>query len=333
MSASTSGYCSMTMNLRQALAQTLTAGSRTQHRNVPLVRLFAAIRALRFRELVPRIERLGYFEDFFADPTEVDPFFFLTHKYYLARSLSVRQRVEAAIHHYESERAVWNHNYLSAVYQGPGLALWSESSPGGQVELTLVGTEDNRYEGDLSVVLSVDAAYLARMSFSVVDGHLFGLPSQPVVFVTRNQVTRKNALAVYRRVFPQMAPAYLCLSAVTGISVARGATFLAAIRRVEQIAYNSLQDEGFANSYCRFWNHFTPESLGPLAYLLTLPLQVTPIAELPRSKRRRARGRRALRQTIFTSAWHAVTSHLRHEPLGSAPEPGSTDDLGGVSVA
>ena len=94
----------------------------------------------------------------------------------------------------------------------------------------MVGT-DNLYEGFLSAVAFIDGQRVCVMSFSYVDGALFGAPAGATLFVTRKQSGRHpEHLRAFARCFKHTSPPYFCLAALAGIARAIGAAEIAAIR-------------------------------------------------------------------------------------------------------
>src|SRR5262249_36360635 len=158
--------------------------------------------------------------------------------------------------HYDYEERKRDVPYLDLVYGGRGLVLWQHTANGSHYELRLAVTEDNRYEGDLSVLLLVDGVRVCRMSFSYIDANVFGLASQPAMFVTRNQTDRTAQLDRFRKTFKQNSPPYFCLAAICGIAMADGMRALYAIKHDAQIAYEERYAVGFMNSYTGFWRQF-----------------------------------------------------------------------------
>ena len=123
-----------------------------------------------------------------------DPLYFLTHNYYISKYFSLLQRVQSAINHHQFELKNYSCEYARQVYRSSGVVLWERSVDNLHFTIVLVATEDNRHEGDLSVILSVDNIRLCRMSFCYLNAHIFGLTSHKTMLVSRNQTDRNTML-------------------------------------------------------------------------------------------------------------------------------------------
>jgi uncharacterized protein len=248
----------------------------------------AASRILLFPTQRRQIEGLAVMRKYCSDH---DPFFFLTHNFYLSQKLTLAQRIACAIEHYGYEERNRRADYHDMVYGSPGLVLWQQEVEGTQYELRLAATDDNRYEGDLSVLLMVDDVRVCRMSFSYVDAQVFGLASDSAMFITRNQTDRNEQLNRFRATFKQNSPPYFCLAAMCGIAMANGMRALYAIKHDAQIAYEERYIAGFKNSYTDFWQQFGAEEVDHQAYRLEIPLRLAPLNEVKHKNRAVARRR------------------------------------------
>ena len=159
-----------------------------------------------------------------------DQLYFLTHKYYLSKKFTWRQRVRAAMDHQEYEIQNYDFEYARCVYRSGGLLLWQWSVDGLRFTIVLVATEDNRHEGDLSVILYVNNTRLCRMSFCYINPDIFGLSSDMTMLISRNQTDRTPARALFDRCFRQNTPQFFCLAAVCGIAVSNEFKALLAIK-------------------------------------------------------------------------------------------------------
>ena len=164
----------------------------------PLLRLVAACRILGFPSKLGQLWSLNFLESYFPKSKDRDRFFFLTHDYYLSKHFSLSQRIDCAIAHYGFEERNFKPGYRQAVYQSSqGLTLWHRVVEGTQYSIRLLVTDDNRYEGDLSVLCLVDDSRVCRVSFSYVNAAFFGLPAGPAIFVTRNRPTARSNCSAF----------------------------------------------------------------------------------------------------------------------------------------
>jgi uncharacterized protein VirK/YbjX len=150
---------------------------------------------------------------------------------------------------------------------------------GTNYSITLRATEDNRYEGDLSVLCCVNDTRVCRVSFSYVDGSLFGLQPERTMFVTRNQTDRNPELQRFRDCFKQNSPPYFCLASVCGIAMANGMRAIYMVKDDAQIAYQERYAGGFRNSYSALWEAFGAQAIDDRgAYWMSIPPNLTPIS-------------------------------------------------------
>jgi uncharacterized protein VirK/YbjX len=270
-----------------------------QHR---LGRMVAALRVTFFPGLVRELRDADFMSECLRHTPARDTFFFLTHKYYLAKTLTLRQRTAAALFHSEHETRTLDEEYRRLVYHQDGMTLWSRQIDENQFEIRLATSEDNRHEGDLSVRLEVNGTLVCRMSYSIVDGSLFGVTG-PVIFVTRNQTSPGRCRDIFRDTFRQNAPPYFCLAAIVGAALGLGMESLAVIRSETQIAFEPQYVTGFKNSYCHFWAHFDARDAGEHGYLLEVPPYVAPLSTVKRGHRARAQTRRRY--------WNEITAAVQ----------------------
>jgi uncharacterized protein VirK/YbjX len=294
----------------------------------------AAFRVLSFPLKLKRLWSLNFMRPYFPAQKKPDTFFFLTHDYYLSRCFTLAQRIDCAITHYGFEGQNYGPTYHRSVYQSPhGLALWHRVVDGTRYTITLRATEDRRYEGDLSVLCSVNDTRVCRVSFSYVDRSLFGLEPGSVLFVTRNQTDRNPELQRFRDCFKQNSPPYFCLASVCGIAMANGMRTICMVKDDAQIAYDVRYAEGFRNSYSALWEAFgAQEIVDRRAYTMSIPPRLNLLSNVTHKNRAVARRRNWLE--IALSARQAMLE----DRISQAPAPIEGEavklrmDLGGTQV-
>jgi uncharacterized protein VirK/YbjX len=297
-------------------SKTLESGRATRELWLAPFRLMAACRILPFPSKLKQLWSLNFLRPDFSDEKKRDTFFFLTHNHYLSRDLTLVQRVDCAVNHYSFERQNFGPDYHRSVYHSPrGLALWHRVVDGTRYTITLRATEDKRYEGDLSVLCFVNDTRVCRVSFSYVNGGLFGLHPERTMFVTRNQTERNPALQRFRDSFKQNSPPYFCLASVCGIAMANGMREIFMVKDDAQIAYDERYAEGFRNSYSALWKAFGAQEIGDRhAYTMSIPLKLNPLSRV--KHKARAVARRKNWQEIAISTRQAM---LEHRTSGDPP--------------
>lgn len=227
---------------------------------------------------------------------------------YLMRGMDARDRLRCVLAHYRFEDATFNATfnaaYHDAVYDGPGIALWRHESQDGDFALTLGANaqDENDGEGDLTIALTVDGVLLHRLSWTWVEGALFGIdlaatPTLPLV--TRNQGRWNEsgaAFEAFENVFPNNSPSFFCFAALQGMAQLLGVDRVLAVRATSHLAYAPRQDEAqaraFENSYDGFWRILGGAELDARSYLIPLPFYLKPLQDMPSKHRKRAAQRR-----------------------------------------
>jgi uncharacterized protein VirK/YbjX len=148
----------------------LVAGTRCSS----ILRLLAASRVLLFPHGVLQFHSMEILKKLCSSTRTHDPLYFLTHNYYISKHFTLRQRVQAAIDHHQFELKNYSSEYARQVYRSSGVLLWEQYVDNIHFTIVLIATEDNRHEGDLSVILSVDNIRLCRMSFFILTPVFLG---------------------------------------------------------------------------------------------------------------------------------------------------------------
>lgn len=255
-----------------------------------------------------------------------DPFFYVSHRHYLAQGLSRRQRVELAQTHYEHETNAFDEEYRHQVYKTPGLTLWKERAARTDFEIRLTPGADVLYEGGLSVVLYVDGGRVAVMSYSHVDSDTIferdtaqAEASTPTMFVTRVQrASNHDYQRAFHTAFNRCTVAHFCMAALMGIAKAQRLLTIAAIRPEVHPGYNLERDTRFQVSYREFWESLDGRAESRFAYELPVPMKLTPFDALSSKARRRATLRRRHLDEIGHRTFETIFGHLRQPPIAAA---------------
>jgi uncharacterized protein VirK/YbjX len=150
------------MTLLKQLADLFAAGLKAAGWASAASRVLGGAQALRFARMHAELLAQPVFRHFIATSENNDPPFYLSHRHYLSKRLSYRQRIGYAVTHYAYEGSRHSKAYRDAVYQDGGLALWSKAVNGAQYSIRLCATINPRNEGGNSIRLSVDACAFAR---------------------------------------------------------------------------------------------------------------------------------------------------------------------------
>jgi uncharacterized protein VirK/YbjX len=243
-------------------------------------------------------------------------FSFLTSRHFLSRSLSLRQRIDCALHHYAYEQATFSPSYVASVYHDAGLELWCDRSTDHVFSIRLMLGNDNLFEGCLSVAAFVDDQRVCAMSFSYVDAEIFARPSGPMLFVTRKQSGRHaEHQQLFARAFKHSSPPYFCFAALAGVALANGAREIAAIKYEAHPTYSPDNAEALKKSYDEFWKIFQATELDEKSYRISVPFEVRDLAQVSATHRRRARGRRQHWSAVQESTCATLRLHLARPRL------------------
>jgi uncharacterized protein len=288
-----------------------------------LIRLLASCRILAYPSKLRQLWKLGFMRQYFLSFNRKDRFFFLTHEFYLSRYFTLAQRIDCAIAHYRFEEQNSTPAYLAAVYHSRrGLALWHQVVNGVDFAITLCATEDNRYEGDLSVCCHVNDVRVCRVSFSYVDCSVFGLPPQCTIFVTRNQTYQIPELQLFRDIYKQNSPPYFCIAAMCGIAMANDMDAIFTVKSDAQIAYAEQYADGFSNSYSALWKRLGAQEIGGQhAYSMPVPLRLAPLSAVKHRSRAIARRRNWLE--VALCARRTLLEHRKNHVPAPADEKDS----------
>lgn len=257
--------------------------------------------------------RLAVVRDHIAHTAPHEVFHHITHRGYLVRGLSARQRVECALFHYRFEEATFTAAWTRTVYRDGGMRLWQHEANGSMFFVRLEMAVRLDAEGDLTLALVADNIVLHRLSFSWVDGAAFGWPGRTLPFIARNQgrwTDSDAAFAAFEAAFPNNAASYFCFAALQGVARALGVDLVLAVASHAHIAWSVNAAAQFVNAYDKFWAVLGGVTHDARCYRIALPLHLKPLAEMPSRHRKRAATRRANWNAIDTSTCDVILAHL-----------------------
>jgi uncharacterized protein VirK/YbjX len=259
--------------------------------------------------------QLDVYRNYVASPPNDDLFHHLSHRDYLVKGLSARQRVQCVLAHYRFEETTFNNAYKQAVYVNRSLPLWQHSCEHGEFMIQLEMASRMNAEGDLTIAFVANGKCLHRLSFSWVEGALAGVPSPMTIFVARNQgrwIDSGEAFEAFERAFPNNSPSFFCFAALQGVAQAVGMTQVVAVKCDSHVAYDPAEVRHFANAYDGFWKILGGEEMTGPGFLIALPFYVKPLADMPSKHRKRAAQRREWWRAIGDSARSTLQRHLLH---------------------
>ena len=283
-----------------------------------------SLRVLLFYRDHARLLALGIYRDHLVQVHD-DVFHHLSHRDYLAKGLSLAQRVRCVATHYRFEEATFDAAYQRAVYRDGGLVLWrrepDRSTEGGAdgrpVEIRLQMASRLNAEGDLTLILLAGGTCLHRLSFSWVEGRFAGIDAAVLPFVARNQGHRADthadidaAFAAFERAFPNNSPSFFCFASLQGIAQALGMDQVVAVKSAWQCAYDPADEKHFANAYDGFWQVLGGTPMAGRGWRIALPFHLKPLSAMPSKHRKRAALRREHWRAIGAGAACALRQRL-----------------------
>jgi uncharacterized protein VirK/YbjX len=244
-----------------------------------------------------------------------DVFHHLSHRDYLVKGLTVRQRVHCVLTHYHFEETNFDGAYKQAVYRDGGLALWQSDVNGSRFVIQLEMASRLNAEGDLTIAFIADGKCLHRLSFTWVDGKFAGVEAPILPFIARNQgrwTDSAEAFDAFERAFPNNSPSFFCFAAMQGAAQAVDIAQVAAVKSACHIAYAPDEGKHLANSYDGFWKILGGSEMAGSSYLIALPFYLKPLSDMPSKHRKRAALRRQYWRMIGDSARLTLQRHLLH---------------------
>ncbi|MFT3882919.1 MAG: DUF535 family protein [Gemmatales bacterium] len=220
-----------------------------------LVTVAAAARALPCLRMNHAFFSMPLLRRYLDAPDDINQLFHVRHRHYLCMGLTMRERIAAALSHYQFEDNHHDAAYLDSVYRDGGLPLWSCRRADIDYTLLLKASIKDRQEGGTSIVLMAGSNWLAEMSYAWVDSALIDSGKKRLMmYITRNQSSCPDAVELkqFRKDFPQHSPPYFCLAAMQGIALVYRQNRLAGIRAERQIAYLPKYHRSFQRSYDEF---------------------------------------------------------------------------------
>jgi uncharacterized protein VirK/YbjX len=292
------------------------AGHWIARRHYPAASWFACtVRSLRVLLFYREHARLLSMDIYRRHLTAVhdDVFHHLSHRDYLAKGLSLRQRVRCVSVHYRFEERTFDAAYQQAVYRDGGLVLWRHDADGVEFLIRLELASRLNAEGDLTLTLQAAGKCLHRLSFSWVEGRFAGIDTAILPFVARNQGHRADqadAFDAFGRAFPNNSPSFFCFAALQGVARTLAMDQVVAVKAAWQCAHGAGCAQHFVNAYDGFWQVLGGVALPGRGWRIALPFHVKPLAEMPSRHRKRAAQRRAYWRAIGESTRTTLQRHL-----------------------
>ena len=246
-----------------------------------------------------------------------DPLMVLSHRDYLLRGLTPRQRIRAALTHYRHEMQRFTPDYRRGVYAAGALVMWQRRVEGVDHDIVLMPGNDVAHEGGASLVMRVDGQRVCVLSYAMVPTDILDLGAsddlpETMLLITRKQSTRdRDRQQALGKAFARMTSAHLCFGALQGVALALGQAHLAGCSGWAQPSFVPELGDGFDAAYDRFWESMGGRRRGRRAWVMTAPATLPPLDEMSASTRKRARARRRHVDEVMESARAVLSGYLR----------------------
>lgn len=272
-----------------------------------------SLRVLRWPAKHRQLCGLPVYQRYIAPDSDGDVFHHLSHRDYLSRHLKAHQRVACVLSHYRFENDTFDDNYKSAIYGGPGLALWEHRQDGQLYSIILRSQQRHLGEGDLHLALYVGDELLHRIGFNWVGGEIAGIGCEIAPFIARNQGRWRDAhterlFTQFEEIFPHNSPAYFCAAAMQGLAQFARADHLICVKGEQALAFKG-GESSYSHAYDTFWDAFGGVHPARDCHVIPVPFQLKPLAEVSSKHRKRAMTRRARWQEISDAAYAVLMRH------------------------
>ncbi|MGA9823465.1 MAG: DUF535 family protein [Methylocystis sp.] len=196
------------------------------------------------------------------------------------------------------------------------IVLWRCENEMSLCEISLMFDKQNHYEGDISLVFSIDNIRIYIIGFSIVPGHLIGAPTAHALLIGRIQGTRGRYDDIKRatKLCNDILPPYLLVDASIELAKVLDITYVGGVDSKGQVTVGANEDSFF--NYDAFWGTYHAEQAVNNIYLISVNHEVTPLSELKPSHRRRTKLKRMFRGEV---AEH-VARVFAEECLRTQPE-------------
>ena len=227
---------------------------------------------------------------------------------YLARGLTLAERVSCFVHHYRRLHSTFSERALREILIKE-LTLHKMSKRDNSFAI-MIGTPDalSRLEGELSLNLQVNGKTIFSLSFSVVPGWAVRSDVAEILLVTRLQgapgCTEEIKLAC--RAAYYYSPRNVLLAALEGVAEVFAIDHLEAICAEMQRSYTEDRSEIFKTNYDDFFETAGMSKTPAGFYSSPIPVQGRPLESFTGSARWRAKKRRLMMKEIQSACCNTL---------------------------
>jgi uncharacterized protein VirK/YbjX len=228
---------------------------------------------------------------------------------YLATSFTKRDRRSILQHHYGYLLTRISETFFLELTRNR-LLLWQKTIGQDVFTIKLSFTGPLHHEGDFLLEFEENSLRLYHLSFTIAPGYLAGSEAAQVILVGHvlGIVGNFDAMRRATKRCLDIAPPYLLMAAVQGMSAALNVGAIAGVKNTEQITSSGFGSEYF--DYDAFWrSHLGTE--GGRFFLISVPISTKPLALISASHRRRTLLKRRFKSEVAETSEAAFRGFLR----------------------
>ena len=229
---------------------------------------------------------------------------------YLATNFTKKDRRSILQHHYGYLATRISEAFFFELTRNRPL-LWQKTIGQDVFAIKLTFTGELHHEGDLLLEFEENSVRLYHLSLTIAPGHLAGAEAAQVILVGHVLGVAGNFDAIRRatKTCLDIAPPYLLMAAVQGMSDALNVGVIAGVKNTEQITSSGFGSELYFD-YDAFWrSHLGTE--GRRFFLVSVPISAKPLALISASHRRRTLLKRQFKSEVAEASKAAFRGFLR----------------------
>ena len=237
----------------------------------------------------------------YADLLESDPRFPFRYLVidYLAKGMTVAERMSCLAHHYRSLHARLGNRVLGQTLYAD-LTLFESVEEGNLYRIAMSRSRELFREGELSLKLEVNGAVVFVLSLTLVPGSVVRSNASEVLLISRLQGAKGHYRQIRQvtKTLHELGPSALLLAGAQGLAEALGVNEMAGVCAVRQASYL----EEFAASYKEAYDGFFSE-LGVAQnaagfFVIPIPIVEKPLTVIKQGHKIRTRQKRAFKRQV-----------------------------------
>jgi uncharacterized protein VirK/YbjX len=242
---------------------------------------------------------------------------------YLARGLSVAERKDCFLHHYNRlGEALPNTLLRRILHDRVSIFEVREGESVYRVTAHLSRARHGDTEGELCLGLELNGEAIYILSFSIVPGRIVNSEAREVLLLARIQGTKGKYGSIRQatKAMKDIAPASLLMASLQGFAEAFDVSEIAGVSATRQSIYTEDLAERFREAYDDFFTNLGAVASPEGFYRCPVPLPEKPLTEVKRGHKLRTREKRAIKRIIadavcryFRQCWRRSDDAARED--------------------